>query len=96
MGADGDSGAPTYQHKIRRQQAPWEVQELVIREYPPSTLKNVNGAPLGGAGVRDPGALTFNAKKTSMTSPLRGAGDEDLGPPTVSAKKRRRRPPRRC
>jgi hypothetical protein len=30
---------------------PREVPELEARERPPSTLRNVDGGPLGGAGV---------------------------------------------
>jgi hypothetical protein len=42
---------------------PWEVVELEIRERPPSTLRNVDGGPLGGADAEDPGASTINDKK---------------------------------
>jgi hypothetical protein len=35
----------------------------MIREHPPSTIRNVDGGPLGGAGAEDPGASTINAKK---------------------------------
>jgi hypothetical protein len=42
---------------------PWEVAELEIRERPPSTLRNVDGGPLGGARAEDPGASTINDKK---------------------------------
>jgi hypothetical protein len=31
-----------------------EVSELVIRERPPSTLRNIDGGPSGGAGAGDP------------------------------------------
>jgi hypothetical protein len=37
-----------------------------IREHPPSTLKNFNDGPLGGAGAGDPRASTINVKKMSM------------------------------
>jgi hypothetical protein len=40
-----------------------EVPELEIRERPPSTLRNIDGVPPRGAGARDPGAPTINAKK---------------------------------
>jgi hypothetical protein len=30
------------------------VPELKIQERPPLTLRNVDGGPLGGAGVEDP------------------------------------------
>jgi hypothetical protein len=68
-GTDGDLGAPTINAKKRQQQAPWEVPELEIRERPPSTLRNVNGGPLGGVGARDPGAATINAKKHQQQGP---------------------------
>jgi hypothetical protein len=42
---------------------PREVPELVIRERQPSTLRNFDGGPPGGAGAGDPGAPTTNAKK---------------------------------
>jgi hypothetical protein len=42
---------------------PREVPELVIRERLPSTLRNIDGGPLGGAGDVDPDASTINAKK---------------------------------
>jgi hypothetical protein len=28
--------------------APWEVPMLEIQEYPPSTLRNIDGGPPGG------------------------------------------------
>jgi hypothetical protein len=42
---------------------PQAVPKLVIQERPPSTLRNVDGGPAGGAKVEDPGAPTINAKK---------------------------------
>jgi hypothetical protein len=42
---------------------PREVPELKIRERPPSTLRNIEGEPPGGAGAEDPGASTINAMK---------------------------------
>jgi hypothetical protein len=42
---------------------PQEVPELVIREHPPSTLRNVDGGPPRGAEAGDPGVSTINAKK---------------------------------
>jgi hypothetical protein len=38
------------------------VSELEIWEHPPSTLGNIDGAPLGGTGVRDSGEPTINVK----------------------------------
>jgi hypothetical protein len=35
---------------------PRQVPELEVRERPPSTLRNVDDGPLGGAGAGDPGA----------------------------------------
>jgi hypothetical protein len=35
---------------------PREVPELEVRERPPSTLRNVDGGPPGGAGAEGPGA----------------------------------------
>jgi hypothetical protein len=42
---------------------PREVPELKVRERPPSTLRNVDGGPPGGAGAGGPRAPTINAKK---------------------------------
>jgi hypothetical protein len=50
---------------------PWEVPELKVRERPPSTLRNIDGGPPGGAGARDPGAPTINAKKHRQRAPGR-------------------------
>jgi hypothetical protein len=36
--------------------------------HPPSTLRNVDGGPLGG-GARDTGAPTINAKKRQRRAP---------------------------
>jgi hypothetical protein len=49
--------------------APWEVPELKIRECPPSTLRNVEDGPLGGAGAGDLGEPTINAKKRRRRGP---------------------------
>jgi hypothetical protein len=48
---------------------PQEVPELKIREHPPSTLRNVDGVPSGGAGAKDSGAPTINAKKHRRWAP---------------------------
>jgi hypothetical protein len=45
------------------------LPKLKIRERPPSTLRNVDCRPLGGAGVGGPGAPTINDKKTSTADP---------------------------
>jgi hypothetical protein len=42
---------------------PWEETELEIWERPPSTLRNIDGGPLRGAGAGDPGGSTINTKK---------------------------------
>jgi hypothetical protein len=49
----------------------WVLLELEIRERPPSTLRNVNIAPLGGVGAGDPGVPTINAKKRRWRPPGR-------------------------
>jgi hypothetical protein len=49
--------------------APREVPELKIRERPPSTLRNIDVGPPGGAGAGDPGAPTINAKKHRRRAP---------------------------
>jgi hypothetical protein len=48
---------------------PSEVLELVIQEFPPSTLTNIDDDPLGGAGAGDPRASTINAKKYRRRDP---------------------------
>jgi hypothetical protein len=35
---------------------PREMPELKIQERPPSTLRNVDGGPLGGTGAGGPGS----------------------------------------
>jgi hypothetical protein len=42
-----DPRVPTINAKKHRRWAPWEVPELEIQERPPSTLRNVDGGPLG-------------------------------------------------
>jgi hypothetical protein len=42
--------------------APREVPELVVRERPPSTLRNIDGGPPGGARAGGLRAPTINAK----------------------------------
>jgi hypothetical protein len=59
----GDPEALTINAKKHRRRAPWEMPELVIRERPPLTLKNVDGGALGGAGTEDSEASTINVKK---------------------------------
>jgi hypothetical protein len=50
------------------------VSELENQERPPSTLRNIDGDPLGGAD-RDPGAPTINVKNTNGGHPgPRGGG----------------------
>jgi hypothetical protein len=39
------------------------MPELKIQERQPSTLRNVDGGPLGGAGAKDTRSPTINAKK---------------------------------
>jgi hypothetical protein len=51
--------------------SPWEVSELEIQERSPSTLINVNGGALGGAGARDSGASTINVKNIDAGPPGR-------------------------
>jgi hypothetical protein len=70
---------------------PREVPELKIRERPPSTLRNVDDGPPGGAGGEGSGAPTINAKKRHRRAPLGGAGAEDPGAATINVKKRQRR-----
>jgi hypothetical protein len=62
--------------------SPREVLELEVQERPPSTLKNVDDGPPGGARAEDPGAPTINAKKRQWWT-LGGAGAEDPGASTV-------------
>jgi hypothetical protein len=54
----GDLGAPTINARKLRRQTPWEpVSELEVQERPPSTLENIDGAPLEAVPeleVRDP------------------------------------------
>jgi hypothetical protein len=54
--------------------SPREVPELEIRERPPSTLRNIDGRPLGGAGAGDPGVQR-------LRSPPLGQGSEWLQKP---------------
>jgi hypothetical protein len=63
------------------------VSDLEIRERLPSTLRNVDGGPLGGADG-DPGAATINVKNVNG-GPLGGAGAGDSGALTINAKKHR-------
>jgi hypothetical protein len=42
---------------------PQEMLELGIQERPPSTIRNINGGPPGGAEVGDSEEPTINAKK---------------------------------
>jgi hypothetical protein len=44
------------------------VLELEVQEHPPSTLRNVDGGPPGGAGAEGPRAPTTNVK-TLMAGP---------------------------
>jgi hypothetical protein len=53
----------TFTDKRVAHSAPWEMPELDIRERPPSTLRNIDGGPLGGARAIDPRVPTINAKK---------------------------------
>jgi hypothetical protein len=39
------------------------VPELEIQGRPPSTIRNIDGGPPGGARAGDPGTSTINAKK---------------------------------
>jgi hypothetical protein len=41
----------------------------VVLSHPPSTLRNVDGGPLGGAEAVDPRAATINAKKHRRRAP---------------------------
>jgi hypothetical protein len=50
---------------------PREVSEAKVRERPPSTLRNIDGGPPGGAGARDLGVPTINAKKVNGRPPWR-------------------------
>jgi hypothetical protein len=50
---------------------PREVLELKVQERPPSTLRNVNGGPPGGAKAEDLGAQR-------LRSPPLGQGGEWL------------------
>jgi hypothetical protein len=42
---------------------------LEIQERPPSTLRNIDSGPLGGAGAVDLRAFTINAKKHQRWTP---------------------------
>jgi hypothetical protein len=50
---------------------PREVPELEVRERPLSTLRKVDGGPLGGVEAGDLGAPTNNAKKRRQHAPER-------------------------
>jgi hypothetical protein len=50
---------------------PQEVPELKIQERPPSTIRNVDDGPLGGAGAEDLGVPTINTKKYQRWAPER-------------------------
>jgi hypothetical protein len=63
-------GAPAINAKKCRQRPLSEVPELKIRERSPSTLENVDGAPLGGADG-DPGASTINVTNVDGGLPRR-------------------------
>jgi hypothetical protein len=71
------------------------VPELVIRERPPSTLRNVDGGP------REVPELEIQERPPSTLrnidgGPRRGVRAEDPGALTINAKKHRRRAPERC
>jgi hypothetical protein len=59
---------------------------LKIRERPPSTLRNVDDGPPGGARVGDLGVTTINVKNIE-DGPPGSAGAEDPVVPTINAKK---------
>jgi hypothetical protein len=48
---------------------PREVPELEVQERRPSTLRNVDGRPPGGAGVGGPGEPIMNPKKDRWWPP---------------------------
>jgi hypothetical protein len=56
------------------------VPELKIRERLPSTLRNVDVEPLGGAETEDLGAPTINAKKRRRQAPERPTSQGGSGP----------------
>jgi hypothetical protein len=64
----------------------WKVSELEIRKHPPSTLRNVDDGPPGGAGAGYPGASTINAKNVNGGVP-RDVKARDPGASTINAKK---------
>jgi hypothetical protein len=67
MGDDGDLGASTINVKKCRRWAPWLVL-TVIREHPPSTLKDVDGgAPTGCC--RRSGSAHHQRLETLMAAP---------------------------
>jgi hypothetical protein len=45
------------------------VPNLKIQEHTPSTLRNIDGVPPGGAEAEDSGAPTINAKKHRWWAP---------------------------
>jgi hypothetical protein len=47
------------------------VPELKIQEHPPSTLRNVDDGPPGGAGAGDLGAPTINIRNIDGGRPGR-------------------------
>jgi hypothetical protein len=60
---------------------PREVLELEVQEGPPSTLRNIDDGPMGGAGAEGPGVPTINVNTSTR------------GPREVSELKVRKRPP---
>jgi hypothetical protein len=50
---------------------PQEVPELKIQERPPSTIRNIDDGPMGGARAEDLGVPTINAKKYRWWAPGR-------------------------
>jgi hypothetical protein len=75
---------------------PLVVLELEIRDHPPSTLRNVNGGPLGGAGAIDPGAPTINTKKHWQQDPWVVSELEIQESPPSTLRNVECGPPRRC
>jgi hypothetical protein len=74
---------------------PREVSELKIQERPPSTLRNVDGAPweVLELKIREHPPSTL---RNIDGGPSEGAGAEDLGASTINAKKHRWWAPGRC
>jgi hypothetical protein len=65
----GGPGASTINAKKHRRQGPLVLLELEIQKRPPSTLRAIDGGPLGVARAVDLGAPNFNDKKCVLRAP---------------------------